>query len=94
MKYGRMCFENDVNSIFNGFLNTYLKIFYSSFPLRKEHHKSCKKAWLTPGIRISYANKRKLFLIQRSRNDHKLTIYYSRSCRILTNVIKLAKKIL
>jgi hypothetical protein len=27
--------DNDVNTIFNNFLNTYLRIFYSSFPLKK-----------------------------------------------------------
>jgi hypothetical protein len=27
--------ENNVNTIFNNFLNTYLRIFYSSFPLKK-----------------------------------------------------------
>jgi hypothetical protein len=86
--------DNDVNTIVNGFLNTYLRILYSSFPLRKVHHKSCIKAWLTPGIKISCANKRKLFLIQRSRNDPKLATYCMRYCRILTSIIKLAKKIL
>jgi hypothetical protein len=52
--------ENDINTIFNIFLNTYLGIFYSSFPLKKFHHKSCNKAWLTPGIKILCINKRKL----------------------------------
>jgi hypothetical protein len=27
--------EKNVNTIFNNFLNTYLKIFYTSFPLKK-----------------------------------------------------------
>jgi len=27
--------SNDVNNIFNSFLNTYLRIFYAPFPLRK-----------------------------------------------------------
>jgi hypothetical protein len=84
--------ENDVNTIFKGFLNTYLRIFYSSSPLRKVHHKSQNKARLTPGIKISCANKRKLFLNQRSRNDPKLAVYYKRYCKILTSVIKQAKK--
>jgi len=84
--------QNDVNTIFNNILNTHLRIFHSSFPLKKVHHKSCKKAWQTPGIKISCKNKRKLFLIQRNSNDPNLTKYYKRSCRILTNVIKIAKK--
>jgi len=84
--------ENDVNTIFNNFLNTYLRIFHTSFPLKKVHHKSCKKAWPTPGIKILCINKRKLFLIQRNSNDSNLTKYYKRYCRILTNVIKIDKK--
>ena len=64
--------ENNVNTIFNNFLNMYLRIFYSSFPLKKVHHKSCNKAWLTPGITISRIHKRKLFLIQRNSNDPNL----------------------
>jgi hypothetical protein len=27
--------SSDVNKIFNSFLNTYLRIFYASFPLKK-----------------------------------------------------------
>jgi len=53
--------ENDLNTIFNNFLNTYLRIFHSSFPLKKLHHKSCKKAWLTPGIKISCTKKKETF---------------------------------
>ena len=84
--------ENNVNTVFNNFLNTRLRIFYSSFPLKKAHHKSCNKAWLTPRIKISCINKRKLFLIHRNSYDPNLTNYYKRYCRILTSVIKLAKK--
>ena len=84
--------ENNVNTIFNYFLNMYLRIFYSSFPLKKVHHKSCNKAWLTPGIKTSCINKRKLFLIQRNCIDPNLTNYYKTYCTILKSVIKLAKK--
>ena len=64
--------ENDVNTIFNNFLNMF-KDFYSSFLSKKKiHYKSCNKAWLTPGIKISCINKRKLFLIQRNCNDPNL----------------------
>ena len=61
--------ENDVNTIFNTFLNTYLRIFYSSFPLKKVHCKSCNKVWLTPGIKISCVNKRKLFFISKKQEQ-------------------------
>ena len=84
--------ENDVNTIFNKFLNMYLRIFHSCFPLKKVHHKSCRKAWITLGIKTSCINKNRLFLIQRNSNDPNLSKYYKKYCRILTNVIKLAKK--
>jgi len=84
--------ENNANAIFNNFFNMYLRIFYSTFPFKNVHHKSCNKAWLTPGIKILCINKRKLFLIQRNSNDPNLTNCYKRYCRILTSVIKLAKK--
>jgi hypothetical protein len=84
--------EKNVDTTFNNFLNMYLRIFYSSFPLKKVHYKSCNKAWLTPEIKTSCINKKKLFLIQRNSNDPNLTNYYKKYCRILSNVIKLAKK--
>jgi hypothetical protein len=68
--------EKNVNTAFNNFLNTYLRIFYSSFLLKKVSHKSCNKAWLTPGLKTSCINKKKLFLAQRNSNDPKLTKYY------------------
>ena len=75
----------------NNFLNTYLRIFYSSFPLKNVHQKSHNKAWLTPGIKNSCVNKIKLFLMQRNRNDPTVTTYYKRYCRILASVIIQAK---
>jgi hypothetical protein len=51
--------ENDINTTFNIFLNVYLTIFRSIFPLKKVHTQSISKAWLTPGIGILYANKKK-----------------------------------
>ena len=67
-------------------------IFYSSFHLKKVHHKPRNKAWLTPGIKNSRVNKRKPFLMQRNRNYPKLTTYYKRYCLILASVITQAKK--
>jgi hypothetical protein len=63
---------NDVNSSFNNFLNTYLRIFYSSFPMKKIHYTSYTKAWLTQGIKISCINKRKLYLNSQNRNDNEI----------------------
>lgn len=84
--------EKNVNAAFNNFLNTYLRIFYSSFPLKKVYFKSYNKALLTPGLKISCINKRRLFLAQRSSNDPNLINYYKRYCKILSCVIKSAKQ--
>jgi hypothetical protein len=53
--------ENDVNSSFNNFLSTYLRLFNSCFLLKKVQCKPNNKAWLTQGIKISCLTKRKLF---------------------------------
>ena len=83
---------DDINLSFNNFLNTYLRIFYSSFTIKKIYHSSHTKAWLTKGIKISCRNKRKLFLIYRISNDNGIKNYYKRYCKILADVIKIAKK--
>lgn len=49
--------EEDVNLMFNNFLINYLIIFNHSFPYKKYSSKEKDKAWLTTGIKISYACK-------------------------------------
>jgi len=56
---------DDVNLSFNNFLNTYLRIFYSSFPIKKIHYTSHTKAWLTQGIKISCIKKKAIFELQK-----------------------------
>ena len=68
--------EEDVNLIFNNFLNTYTYIFYASFQTTKSRNYYKSKPWLTSGIRISCANKRKLYLTYRNTNDPNLKEYY------------------
>jgi len=52
-------FTNDnVDSTFTNFLNTYLRIFYHSFPLKKAYHKRFNKPWMTTGIKTSSQHKR------------------------------------
>jgi hypothetical protein len=84
--------KKNADTAFNNFLNNYLRIFYSSFPIKKVYFKSENKAWLTPGLKISCANKRRHFLAQRSSNDPILINYYKRYCKILSRVIKSAKQ--
>jgi hypothetical protein len=49
--------------------------------------------WITRGIRISCHNKRTLYLSCRNSNDKDLKNRYKRYSKILSNVIKAAKKI-
>ena len=85
--------EENVDVMFNSFLNTYLRIFYHSFPFKKSHHTHANKAWITTGIKISSQHKRDLYLLYRDTKDPKLRNYYKQYCRILTEVIKTAKKL-
>jgi hypothetical protein len=54
---------DDINLSFNNFLNTYLRIFYSSFPIKKIHYTSHTKAWLTKGIPLRHPNYTELLLL-------------------------------
>jgi hypothetical protein len=92
-KWEDVFLESNVNTTFNNFLNTFLKIFYSSFPVDKLHHSHKQKPWLTTGIKISCENKRKLYFTYRNSNDPNFKEYYKKYCRTLTKVILLAKKL-
>jgi hypothetical protein len=85
--------DNDVNTMFNSFLNIYLRIFYSSFPLRRVNSKTNSNAWITIGIRTACKRKRDLYLLCRNSNNVKLNEYYKLYSKILSNVIKEAKKV-
>ena len=52
---------NDVNEIFNPFLNTFLRIYYYSFPLIRVRNKMNQNSWITPGIITSCKRKRELY---------------------------------
>jgi hypothetical protein len=84
----------DVNAMFNSFLNIYLRIFYSSFPLKKLINRNNKdnKNWITLGIKTSCRHKRKLYLTCRNSNNLELKRHYQVYCKILTNVIEEAEK--
>jgi hypothetical protein len=85
-------FDNkDANFIYNSFLLTYLRVFYSSFPLRKLNTKCKSNAWITTG-RTSCKLKRELYLVCKNSNDPLLKNHYKLYCKTLSNVIKEAKK--
>jgi hypothetical protein len=49
--WGPVSEGDDVNTIFNSFLNIYIRIFYSSFPLTKIN-KIMYNSWIMIGIKI------------------------------------------
>jgi predicted SAM-dependent methyltransferase len=84
--------SNDVDSKFNCFLNTHLRIFYSTFPLKRVKNETKSKTWITVGIKTSRKCKRQLYLASRDSNDPRLKSHYKMYCKILTKVIKEAKR--
>jgi len=85
--------EKDINILFNNFLNTYLRIFYASFPNVKTKHTHNPKPWITSGIRTSCTNKRKLYLTYTQSNNLTLKEHYKAYCQTLSKIIMLAKKL-
>jgi Notch-like protein len=83
--------EDDVNLMFNNFLNAYLIIFNHSFPYIKHSSKQYNKTWITKGIRISFGHKRELHVLSRNTDNPELLRYYKKYCKMLSD-IKLAKK--
>jgi hypothetical protein len=61
--------NNDINLSYNFFLNTYLRVYYSCFLLRKRIIKTNDNAWITAGIRISCKHKRELYLLCKNSKD-------------------------
>ena len=84
--------ETEVNITYNKFLNTYLRIFYASFPMVKVKNFQSTKPWITKGIKISCLNKRKLYLNCNGTNVD-LKNHYNRYCQVLSKVITTAKNL-
>jgi hypothetical protein len=56
MKHGTLPFLVTVSIMFNVFLDTYLKIFFSSFPLKKVKTTIKRNDWITIGTKRPIAN--------------------------------------
>jgi len=84
--------NNDIDLMYNSFLNTYLRIFHSSFPYKQIKRRTNKYSWLTPRIKTSCKCKRELFLLFSGGNNPALKQYYKLYCTILAKVIKQAKR--
>jgi hypothetical protein len=82
--------NNNVNDMFNNFLNTFLRCYYCSFLKKEIKSNATHNQWIRKGIKIS-CKKRRNFLLCRHSNDLNLKIYYKRYCAVLSKVILTAK---
>ena len=84
---------NDVNKIFNSFLNTFQSICYSKFLVIQVKSKINQNSWITPGMIKSCKHKRELHKELENNNHATLASYYSDYSKILPMVIKKANRI-
>ena len=84
--------EEDVDTSFKNFLNAYLRIFYHCFPYKKVHINYNEKAWLMIGIKTSCQRKKDLYISYKTTSNPNFRHYYKSYTKILTEVIKAAKK--
>jgi hypothetical protein len=82
----------DVDSLFNIFLNNYLRIVYTNFPPRKIIERGKSRQWITRGIKTSCNRKRQLYLLSEDSNDINLIKYYKQYCKILARIITEARR--
>jgi hypothetical protein len=85
--------DSDVDTIFNTFLNTYLRISNSCFRISKSRTTYTNKLWVTAGIKKSCITKRELYIKTRNDNDPRLKTHYKEYCNILNKVILAAKRL-
>jgi hypothetical protein len=84
--------DDEVNLIFNNFMNMYIRIFNASFPVIRRKKYIKPNPWITTGIKISCTTKRYLFVRNRLHKNPSNKAHYKKYCKILSTVIKKAKK--
>ena len=87
--------ENNTNSMFNNFLNIFLRGFNYSFPIYRKHtnsHTQKKKKWITNGLMVSCKRKKELYILNKYTHNQQTKTYYKKYCAILSKVILEAKK--
>jgi hypothetical protein len=84
--------SHDVDSKFNTFLNIFLKNFEASFPTKTVKRMSENNDWITKGIKTSCKHNRVLYQISRTSNNQPVKEHYRKYCKILSQVIKEAKR--
>jgi hypothetical protein len=85
---------NDVNKIFNSFLNILLRMYYSSLPLIQAKIKVSQNSWITQGIITSCEHKRELYKELQNNNNNTTRASYNRDyTKLLSMGIRKAKVI-
>jgi hypothetical protein len=84
--------DEDVNLIFNNFMNIYLRIYNASFPIIKRNEQIKTSHWVMTGIKISCTTKRNLYISNKRTKDPSHKARYKKYCKILYSIIKGAKK--
>jgi hypothetical protein len=82
---------DDVDKIFNIFLNIFLRIFHSSFPMSRVTINNKDKGWLTPMLIALSQMKNDYYLLSRSYDNVTLKDSYKYICKKLKLKIKEAK---
>jgi hypothetical protein len=77
--------NKDVDMMFKSFLNTHLRIFYSSFPIIKLNDR-VNNSWSTMGIKISCLHKRIFYLL--CSNDYKHYIAMTNFKKLLQTMLQ------
>jgi len=85
--------DENVNIIFNNFLNIYLRNFNACFPVFKRKEFIKFNPWITTGIKISCTTKRSLYVRYRNSKDLNYKVHYKKYSKILSSVIRAAKKL-
>jgi hypothetical protein len=95
MKTGEMySWKMIQKSMYNNFLNTFLRGFNYSLPIFRKHIGShIQNKWITKGILVSCRRKKELYILNKYTYNQQIKTYYKNYCAILTKVTQKAKKI-
>ena len=90
------CWDNiinrtDVNECFNLFLNTFLFIIESCFPMQYVTNNVFSNHWITAGIKTSCKLNKIYYIMSKKINCNKIKLHYIQCCRMLQKIIRKAK---
>ena len=90
--WSEMFTEDNIDINFKNFLNTYLRIFNSTFTYKRIYPNRNRNALITKGIKISCKCKEALYILSKNTQIPKLRSHYKTYSKILSEVIRTAKK--